>query len=199
MEKRIETLLEFLKEIEKYKHVERRNYKKNNVPENDAEHSWHLAMFLLLFEKDLPEDADMTKMLKLALMHDLVEIYAGDTFAFDQEALKTKYDKEHKAALKLFSQLPEDLEHEFMDLFYEYEQSNTKESKIVKSFDKMQPILQNITVGGIGWVKNNVTIGMIDSHKRDHMKHDPVIFNIYTKLLEQAREQMSIIFNDKKD
>ena len=197
MEKRIETVLDFLKEIEKFKHVERKNYKTNDAQENDAEHSWHLAMFLILFEKELPEDADMTKMLKLALMHDLCELYAGDTCAFDDEGHKNKYDRELESAKKLFSQLPDDLNQEFMDLFDEYEHSTTKEAKIVKSFDKMQPLLQNMAVGGIGWRKNNITIEMVDNYKRKHMQHDPVVFNIYKTLLEQARDQM--ITMSKKD
>src|SRR3989344_203846 len=137
MEDRIDKILSFLQEIEKYKTIEREMFTSNlNRVESDAEHSWHVAMFLLLFEKELPENLDMKKMLKLALMHDLVEIYAGDTFAFDKEKQATKKEREFKSARKLFSQLPEDLNKEFMGLFDEYEEAKTSEGKIVKSFDK---------------------------------------------------------------
>ncbi|MCK5234926.1 MAG: HD domain-containing protein, partial [Candidatus Aenigmarchaeota archaeon] len=104
MDDRIDRILSFLQEIEKYKTVERKMYCSDlNRVESDAEHSWHIAMFLLLFEKELPDGLDIKKMLKLALMHDLVEIYAGDTFAFDKEHQKTKNERELQSANKLFS------------------------------------------------------------------------------------------------
>ena len=136
MENRVDKILAFLQEIEKYKTVEREMFCSNlNRAESDAEHSWHIAMFLILFENDLPKNLDMKKMLKLALMHDLVEIYAGDTFAYDKQNQATKKERESKAAKKLFSQLPKDLNKEFMNLFSEYEEIKTKEAQIVKSFD----------------------------------------------------------------
>ena len=134
MNSRIDSLLSFLKEVEKYKTVERKVWTSNlNRAESNAEHSWHMAMFLLLFKKELPQDANFTKMLKMALIHDLVEIYSGDTFAFDKKGRENKKQRESEASEKLFSQLPEDLKKEFSELFNEYEGCESKESKIVKS------------------------------------------------------------------
>jgi len=190
MEDRINKILSFLQEIEKYKTVEREMFSSDLTrTESDAEHSWHLAMFLLLFEKELPENLDMKKMLKLALMHDLVEIYAGDTFAFDKENQATKKEREFQSAGKLFSQLPEDLHKEFIHLFNEYEEAKTSEAKIVKSFDKIQPILQNLCSDGKSWKKHGITFSDIDDYKRKHMEHNDFVLKIYEKLLNDAKKR----------
>lgn len=190
MKTRTDTILSFLKEIEKYKTVKREMFcSEQDRKESDAEHSWHLAMFILLFEKDLPKDLNMEKMLKLAMMHDLVEIYAGDTYAFDKEGKKTKKEREEKAAEKLFSQLPEDLCKEFRQLFDEYENTETQEAKTVKSFDKVQPILQNLCSDGKSWKKHNNTYTEIDNYKRKHVEHNKLILDIYETLMDEAKKK----------
>ena len=131
-------------------------------------------------------------MLKLALMHDLVEIYAGDTFAYDKQNQATKKERESKAAAKLFSQLPEDLSKEFMNLFDEYEEIQTKEAKFVKSFDKIQPILQNLCSSGKSWQKHKITFSDIDQYKRKYVEHNDLILEIYEKLLNDARDKKLI-------
>lgn len=190
---RINKILSFLKEIEKYKIVEREMFCSNLTRvESDAEHSWHLAMFLILFEKELPKNLDFKKMFKLSLMHDLVEIYAGDTFAFDKENQKTKKDREFQSARKLFFQLPKDLGNEFMQLFEEYEKAETSETKIVKSFDKIQPILQNLCSDGKSWKKHGITYLDVDNYKRKHMGHNDFVLMIYEKLLNDAKKRSLI-------
>lgn len=144
MSPRTNKIIKFLKKIEKLKFVEREIYLSNGRKENSAEHSWHVTMFLILFDRDLPKKLDRIKMLKMALMHDLVEVYAGDTFAFDKSGKKQRKIKlELESAKKLFSQLPNDLSKEFNNLFLDYENSKSDEAKFVQSFDKIQPILQN--------------------------------------------------------
>lgn len=190
MSKRTNKIIDFLKEIEKLKLIERKVFLSDKKRfENDAEHSWHLAMFIILFEKDLPQNLDIKKMLKMALIHDLVEIYAGDTFFFDKEGHKTKKEREEKAAKKLFKKLPEELEKEFHDLFSEHEAAKTKESKFVKSFDQLQPMLQNIISGGYGWKLNHTTEEDVQNHKKDYMIHDKFILEIYTKLFNEAKKK----------
>jgi putative hydrolase of HD superfamily len=187
---RIDTILKFLKEIEKLKLIERKVFVSNKSRfENSAEHSWHLAMFVLLFEKDLPKDIDVTKMLKMALIHDLVEIYAGDTFFFDEEHRKSKKEREERAAKRLFSKLPEDLRGDFRKLFIEYEGKETRESKIVSSFDKLQPMLQNIVSGGYSWKLNKLTSDDVDRHKKEHMLHSQITSDIYKELLSEAKKK----------
>lgn len=189
-EGRTDKILSFLKEIEKYKTIERKiPCSKLDRPESDAEHSWHMAMFLILFEKDLPATLDMTKMLKLALIHDLAEIYAGDPFTFDEAARINKKEREAEAAKKLFSQLPCDLEEEMMELFNEYEECATKEAKIVRSFDKIQPILQNLCSEGKSWKDYGITYEMIDGLKRKEVEHNEIILEAYEKLMKEGRDR----------
>ncbi len=189
MDNRIDKILSFLQEIEKYKTIERETFCSNYRAESDAEHSWHVAMFLLLFEKELPKDLDFKRMLKLALMHDLVEIYAGDTFAFDKKNQATKKERELQSAKKLFPQLPEDLNKEFVDLFEEYEEVKTPEAKVVNSFDKIQHILQNLRSNGKSWKKHGITISDIDEYKLKHMRHNNFILKVYKKLLNGAKSK----------
>lgn len=190
MEDRIDKIISFLHEIEKYKLVKREMFCSDlERKESDAEHSWHVAMFLILFEKELPNDLDSKKMLKLALMHDLVEIYAGDTFAFDKEKQATKKEREFTAAKKLFAQLPDDLNKHFAELFEEYEKAESPEAKIVKSFDKIQPILQNICSDGKAWKKHGIAFLDIDNYKRKFMEHNDFILHVYEKLLDDAKKK----------
>lgn len=120
--KRINKLISFLKEIDKAKLVERRVLVSDlSRYENDAEHSWHTAMFAWLFKDDLPKNLDIDKVIRMLLIHDLGEIYAGDTFAFDKVNKKTQPGRETKAIKKLFKKLPKDLNGEFFKLYYEYE------------------------------------------------------------------------------
>lgn len=188
MKNRTNKILEFLKEIGKLKKVEREIFLETKK-ESSAEHSWHLAMFIMLFEKDLPNKLNFNRMLKMSLMHDLVEIYAGDTYLFDEEGRKDKKEREEKAAEKLFSQLPEDLEKEFHELFQEYENNETKEAKIVKSFNHIHPILENIEYNGIGWEFHRTKYEDIEKAKRHLMEHDPFILEIYEKLMKEAKDK----------
>lgn len=187
MKSRIDILLDFLKEIEKMNCIERKTFHSDmKRPESDAEHCWHLAMFLILFQKDLPK-MDLLKTLKMVLIHDLVKIYAGDTFLFDNHRRKTQKAREKRAAKKLFSKLPNDLEKEFTNLFDEFEAIKTKESKIAKSLDKIQPIMQGILAGGVLWKKYKITESLIRDHKHKYMLHDPTILSLYQKLIQEAK------------
>lgn len=190
MESGIDKLLAFLKEIEKFKGVERRVLRSDKKRrETAAEHSWHMAVFLLLFEKELPKGLDFGKMLKMALIHDLPEIYAGDTFLFDKEARKSQKEREMKAAERLFSKLPEDMRKEFAGLFLEFEEGETREAKFVKSFDKLHPILQNILSDGSAWKEHGVKYRDVDDYKRKYMTHNDLILGLYEKLMKEAKDR----------
>ncbi len=187
---RIDILLDFLKEIEKLKLIERRVFVSNKSRfENSAEHSWHLAMFIILFEMDLPKDLNFNKMLKMALIHDLVEIYAGDTFFFDEEHKKSKKEREKKAAKKLFGKLPEDLKKELNTLFYEHEEAKSKEAKMVRSFDQLQPMIQNILSDGYSWTLHKITAEDVERHKNNYMAHNEKVMQIYKKLFREAKKK----------
>lgn len=184
---RLRKLIKFTKTIDQTKKIERVIYLNyGNRKENDAEHSWHLAMFLLLFEKEY-RGYDFCKVMKLALTHDLCEIYAGDTFFFSPTRNDGKKERELKGAKKLFKDLPKDLAKEYLDLFLEYEEGKTKEAKIVNAFDKLQPMMQNILCHGRTWKEKGVTLRMVDKLKREHVK-DPISLKIYNLLIKEIKE-----------
>ena len=140
---RLEKQIQFIKEIDKLKQIFRQNIvigtERN---ENDAEHSWHLAMMVILFsEYSTDKDIDILKVVKMVLIHDLVEIDAGDTFCYDEKGYEDKEEREQKAAQKLFSLLPSDQAKEILDLWNEFEQLNTPESRFAAGIDRFQPLI----------------------------------------------------------
>jgi putative hydrolase of HD superfamily len=148
--------IKFLIEIDKLKNIFRQTMVLNGIrQENDAEHSWHMAMSAIVLEKYHNETVDMKKVLKMALIHDIVEIYAGDTPAFGTHN-PNKYNDELKSAEKIFSLLPEKLEKEMMNLWLEFELLESPEAKFAKACDTFQGFLQNITSDGHSWRKYKV-------------------------------------------
>lgn len=189
--KNIKQKLEFLEEIEKFKKIERGNYFPDSERgETDAEHSWHLAMFLFVFMEDLPEGVDAFKLLKLALIHDLAEIYAGDAFFLTDEGKKAeKKEKEFQAAQKLFLQLPENLAKEYLELFEEYEARETTESQLVAVFDKIQAIHQNLSSGWLTYKKHNLSIDDILAYHKIPMEYNDLTKRVYVYIFEEAKNR----------
>lgn len=187
---RIRELLGFLGEIEDLKKIERCNYYPDlDRAENDAEHSWHLAMFLILFEPDLPKSLDKLRMLKMALIHDLVEIHAGDTFVYDEKRRKSQEARENLALGKLLSGLPEDLRSEFEELFLELRQGHTKEAEIVNAFDRIQAIHQNLYSGWLTYRRHKISLSAIlREHKAAIHSGEPMT-SIYEIIFDEARKK----------
>lgn len=165
---RLQKQLSFLQEIDKFKDIERIIPLQNGRKETDAEHTWHLAMFLLVFDKELPEDLDRNRMLRLALIHDLAEVYAGDPFAFDERARIDKHEKEQEAAKELFGLLPNDMRNDFMSLFDEYENKTSPEARVVKAFDKLQPLLSHFLTGGKLYRDKAITKEIVEEYNKPH-------------------------------
>lgn len=183
---RIDQLLSFLLEIEKLQRVKRIIHYPDGSQENTVEHTWHVAMFCLVLAPEVDPNADLGRIIKIALIHDLVEIYAGDTFLFDEEARKTKEKREREAAKKLFAQLPADRAKEFWAMFEEFESLSTPEARIVKSFDHIQPLVHNLIHDGATWRRHGITAAAHDNKKRPAMKHNQVILEIYEALHDAA-------------
>jgi len=189
MKNRKPKIIKFLAEIEKAKIIERQMYCSGlERKESDAEHSWHMAMFLILFKKEFSKKYDISKAVKIALIHDLAEIYVGDIFAFDVQKRKNKMPEENKAAKKLFSKLPKDLDSELLKLFMEYQNQTSPEAKLVKAFDKIQPILQNIVSDGKSWKEHKITLKQIDDLKRQSVDFDKDTLEIYELILREAKK-----------
>ncbi len=186
------SLVQFLLEIEKYKTIERTiGTSKIGRAESDAEHSWHLAMFVWLLVPELKLEIDQMKLTKMVLMHDLVEIYAGDVDVYDKQHQTGKAEREMVAAKKLFAQLPADLAQEFHSLFAEFEARETLEAKVAQAFDKLQPVLQNIASRGRYWQAKGIKPQDVRDVKRGYFEFDSTIQAIFEHLLDRAqREQL---------
>jgi putative hydrolase of HD superfamily len=150
---RLQRQLSFIIEIDKLKEILRRTYLMNGSRrENDAEHSWHIAlMAVLLSEYAESEQITILRVVKMLLVHDLVEIYAGDTYAYDEEAYKDKVEREAAAAERIFSILPSDQAEELRSLWEEFEEHRSPDSRFATAMDVLQPLLHNYETKGLAW------------------------------------------------
>lgn len=151
--------LDFLLQIEQLKSVYRQTKVKpdNNRRENSAEHSWHIALVAQVFIEYAANEVDLTRVVNMLLIHDIVEIDAGDTFAFaDTTALKAQIDLEEKAAKRLFGLLPEKQAEQFKALWFEFEDAQTNDAKYAKAMDCILPFIQNMQNEGGTWVEHRV-------------------------------------------
>ncbi|MCL2165271.1 MAG: HD domain-containing protein [Oscillospiraceae bacterium] len=158
MTDRLKNQLQFLIETDKMKSILRETLiSDGSRRENNAEHSWHFAlMAMTLFEYAGADGIDLSKVLKMAILHDLVEIYAGDTFAYDDEGNESKEDRENDAADKLFSMLPDNQAKEYRKLWEEFDRMATPDACYAAAIDRLQPFLNNYITGGHTWVKYKV-------------------------------------------
>lgn len=155
--------LEFLIEIDKVKSILRQTLLTDGSrQENDAEHSWHIAIMAVILEKQAPKNIDINRVVKMCLIHDLIEIYAGDTFAYDIEANKGKEERELAAGEKLFSILPPDQGEELEKLWKEFDAMDTPDAKYAASLDRLQPFIHNILTKGHTWILGNVTRSQVE-------------------------------------
>jgi putative hydrolase of HD superfamily len=149
----------FIKEIDKLKYIQRKTKLFNsNRHENDAEHSWHLAMMALVLAEHANTPIDLLKVLKMVLIHDLVEIDAGDTFLFDTAKNHINTAEELVAAKRIFGLLAEDQAQEMLDIWHEFEAGQSNEAKFAKTLDRFQPVLQNISNNGGTWAEFDIEI-----------------------------------------
>ncbi|MGD9212471.1 MAG: HD domain-containing protein [Desulfobacteraceae bacterium] len=194
---KIESIIDFLKKIEKFKACERTCQTTSiGRAESDAEHSWHLAVFIMLLEKEFKQ-LDFSKMLKMALIHDLPEIYAGDTNPYRGDTAN-KEDNEKKAAEQLFENLPREITNDFTSLFNEYIEQESAESKIVKATDKLMPLIQNLCTNEnhSSYRKLNVKYEEVVDYMNKFFS-DGILKCFYQKLLSEAN-QNGVFFDLEK-
>lgn len=182
--------MDFLIEINKLKSVFRQSLlPEDGRNENDAEHSWHMCMYAIVLGEYAPEGTDMLKCIKMLLIHDLVEIYAGDTYLYDDKANEDKLQREMAAADKLYSMIG-DQGNELKKLWYEFDECQTKEAVFANAIDRLQPILLNYLTEGKLWRKNNVNIDqVIEKGKWKTRDVDERIKNYVYNLLNSAVEK----------
>lgn len=154
---RLEKQIAFIIEIDKVKNIFRQTYLADkNRKENDAEHSWHIALMAILLQEYAEETVDVLRVMTMVLIHDLVEIDAGDTYAYDEVGAATKRERELQAAGRIFGILPEDQGNYFRELWDEFEAYETADAKYAHLLDNFQPLLLNHASGGISWVEHEV-------------------------------------------
>lgn len=170
MDERLKKQLDFLLEIDKSKEVVRQTYLSDGSrKENDAEHSWHLAVMAILLSEYAKKEIDVLKTVSMVLIHDLVEIDAGDTYAYDTEGNKTKRERELKAADRIFNLLPEDQAKKMRALWEEFERGDTPEARFAAALDKTQPVILTDKQGGKSWLEHGVKKSQI-SKRTEHVR-----------------------------
>lgn len=161
-ESRLDRIFDFIIEADKEKLVKRQTYLSDgSTKEDDAQHAWHLALMTLLLSDYSNSGIDVLKTVKMVLIHDLVEIEAGDTYAYDKHAKATARLREGLAAKKLFNLLPDDLGDELFDLWVEFDACETPEAEFAHAMDNIEPTMLNAVNGGKSWVEHDVNIGQI--------------------------------------
>lgn len=162
MDERLRKQLDFALEVDKEKNIFRQThlsgYGRN---ENDAEHAWHMALMAYLLKEYSNEPVDIAKVMLMCLIHDVVEIDAGDTYAYDADGLKTQKEREDRAKERIFSLLPEDQKADLIALFDEFEAYETPESKYAHAMDNLQPLILNNSNGGSDWKEHGVTSSQV--------------------------------------
>ena len=188
--KELAEALKLLSKLDEFKNIKRHTLVKGRkLRENDAEHTWHLAMWALIILPLLKRKYNSEKILKMILIHDLPEIYSGDVLTFKKDHNHKK--EEIKGAGKIFGMFPKKISKDYLNLLLEMEKGKTKEAKLVKAMDKLQPILQNINTKGKLWKKLKIDFNKIDNHKRSHMEFDKEIFLIYKNLMGKAKKYLN--------
>ena len=182
---RLEKQLEFIREIDKVKNIYRQTYLTDGQrKENDAEHSWHIAVMALLLKEYAPK-ADASRVMAMVLIHDLVEIDAGDTFAYDPEGAKTKKARETACADRLFGILPEDQGHLIRELWDEFEEYETEDARYAHLLDNLQPILLNDASGGRSWEEHKVDKSKVYKRNEKISDTSEEIFECMKEIIEK--------------
>ena len=183
---RFKKQLAFILEADKEKNILRQTHVSGYTrQENDAEHAWHMAMMIYLLKEYANEDFDVAKAMMMALIHDVVEIDAGDTYAYDAEGLSTQKERESKAADRIFGLLPNDQKEELRVLFEEFEEGKTPEARFAKTMDNLQPILLNDFNDGADWRAHGVNKTQVMNRQKTSQFGSQEIWEFTKDLIEK--------------
>lgn len=184
MDDRLRKQLDFMLELDKMKNLYRQTYVLHeDRKENDAEHSWHLAILAMMLSEYSNEPVDVLHVIKMVLVHDVVEIDAGDTYCYDSEGYKSKAEREEKAAQRIFGLLPDDQQAEFYSLWREFEDSETADARFAAVLDRLQPLTLNYTKGGISWQEHGI-------RKEQVLARNTEYFGVSDKIAEAIKEMI---------
>lgn len=180
---RLDKQFDFIRELDKEKFIGRQTYLTDGVrKENDAEHAWHMAVMTLILSEYSNEPIDILKTISMILIHDVVEIDAGDTYAYDENAKKTQAEREKKAAKRIFGMLPEGQREKFENLWIEFEERKTPEARFARAMDNIQPMMLNSATDGKAWEEHKV-------HLEQILKRNEITPTGSEKLWEYAKEK----------
>ena len=183
---RLEQQLSFALEIDKEKNIFRQTHLSGHGRnENDAEHAWHMAVMAYLLREYSNEEVDIAKVMLMCLIHDIVEIDAGDTYAYDAEGLKTQKAREETAKERIFSLLPPDQKAEFTALFDEFEAYETAEAKFAHSLDNLQPLLLNNSNEGGDWKEHGVSSATVYTRQSKTKLGSEKLYEVTDRIIQE--------------
>ncbi len=188
MNERFNKQLQFIYEIDKIKSIFRKTRLFDNSRyENDAEHSWHLAMMALAFKEHATEEIDILRVIKMVLIHDIVEIDGGDFIVYDQTAAAEKEAREVECAQRIYGMLPSDMKEDFISTWEEFEARETPEAKFAVALDRAEPTLQNCLTQGHSWVTHDISYEqVIGVNKKKIMEGCPALWDYIDSQLKQC-------------
>ena len=190
MDERLKKQLDFILEIDKEKNILRQTHLSGHGRrENDSEHAWHMAIMAYLLRDYANTSVDITKVMLMCLIHDIVEIDAGDTYAYDAEGLKTQKAREDAAKERIFSLLPEDQKKELVALFDEFEDFATPESKFAHAMDNLQPLLLNNSNGGGDWREHGVSAEQVYGRQKKTALGSEKLYEVTDQIIQEHIEK----------
>ena len=197
MDERLKKQVDFILEIDKEKNIFRQTHLTNHGRnENDAEHAWHMAIMAYLLQEYSNEPVDVARVMLMCLIHDLVEIDSGDTYAYDEEALKTQKQREEKAKERVFSLLPKEQKQDLMSIFDEFEENETPEAKFAHAMDNFQPLLLNNSNGGSDWIEHGVNESQIYGRHRKTKEGSEELYKVTDKIIQDNVKKGNIQKSD---
>ncbi|MEE2776442.1 MAG: HD domain-containing protein [Acidobacteriota bacterium] len=187
---RLAAQLDFVLEIDKLKHVLRRTeLLDQSRRENSAEHSWHLAAMAMLLQEYAPGPVDLERVLRMIVVHDIVEIDAGDTYCYDEAGNEDKLQREQQAAERLFNLLPEDLAGELRTLWEEFDSRSSNDARYAAAMDRLQPLLHNYFNDGGTWLENDISREQVIDRCQSIGEGAPLLWEYALTLIDDATER----------
>lgn len=192
-DERLERQIAFSLEIDKEKNVFRQTHLSGHGRnENDAEHAWHMAVMAYILQEYSNEKIDIAKTMIMCLIHDIVEIDAGDTYAYDPEGKKTQKERERKAKERIFSILPDDQRKKLEEIFDEFEEEKTPESKFARAMDNLQPLILNNSNGGSDWKEHGISAEQVYKRQGKTRFGSEKLFTLTDRIIKENIEKGSI-------
>lgn len=192
-DKRLERQIAFALEIDKEKNVFRQTHlSAHGRNENDAEHAWHMAVMAYILQEYSNEKIDISRVMIMCLIHDIVEIDAGDTYAYDSEGKKTQKEREDKAKERIFSILPDDQKKILEEIFDEFEEAKTPEAKFVRAMDNLQPLILNNSNGGGDWKEHGISAAQVYRRQGKTRLGSEKLFALTDRIIKENIEKGSI-------